>query len=58
MVTATQAGTQGCDDAQVSVTIQNYPFQFFSPYLSQAFVNKPIVETLPWEAPNTTGICP
>ena len=56
-VTVTQTGTAGCDDARVTVQIVNYPFQFFSPILARTFVNKPIIETLPWEAP-ATAVCP
>ena len=56
MVVVVQDGTQGCDDARVTVTIVNYPFQFFSPWIARTFVNKAIVETLPWEAP-ASGNC-
>ena len=56
-VVVTQTGQVGCDDSRVTVQIVNYPFQFFAPYLAKTFVNKPIVETLPWEAP-ATAVCP
>jgi Flp pilus assembly protein TadG len=56
MVGVLQSGTQGCDEARITVTIANYPFQFFSPWLARTFANKPIIETLPWEAP-ASGNC-
>ncbi len=56
MVGVLQSGTQGCDEARITVTIANYPFQFFSPWIARTFVNKPIIETLPWEAP-ASGNC-
>jgi Flp pilus assembly protein TadG len=33
------------DNARVVVTISNYPIQFFSPYIAQAFNNRPIMAT-------------
>ncbi len=57
MVVVTETGQAGCDDSRVTVQIVNYPFQFFAPYMARTFVNKPIVETLPWEAP-ATSVCP
>jgi Flp pilus assembly protein TadG len=56
MIDVVQSGTQGCDEARITVTISNYPFRFFSPWIAKTFVNKPIVETLPWEAP-AAGNC-
>jgi Flp pilus assembly protein TadG len=56
MVDVVQSGTQGCDEARITITISNYPFQFFSPWIAKTFVNRPIVETLPWEAP-AVGNC-
>ncbi len=56
MVGVLQSGTQGFDEARVTVTIANYPFQFFSPWIARTFVNQPIVKTLPWEAP-ASGNC-
>jgi Flp pilus assembly protein TadG len=47
-VTSVDAGTS---DARVSVTISNYPFQFFSPLIARANTAKPITATMVSEAP-------
>jgi Flp pilus assembly protein TadG len=41
----------GTSEARVSVTISNYPFQFFSPLIAGANTAKPITATMVSEAP-------
>jgi Flp pilus assembly protein TadG len=41
----------GTPEARVTVTISNYPFQFFSPLIAGANTAKPITATMVSEAP-------
>lgn len=51
MVSALRSGTPGASNATAGVRISNFPFQFFSPYITGTFTNAPVTAILPSEAP-------
>ena len=48
-VSATLVGAAGTDDARIIVTINNYPYNFLSPYLSKATWLRTIIAAEPYE---------
>jgi Flp pilus assembly protein TadG len=50
MVSVQRGGTPGASDDRVTVTISNYPYQFFTPLLAGSFTARPIIASLPMEA--------
>jgi len=48
-VSATLIGAAGTDDARIVVTINNYPYNFLSPYLSKSTWLRTVVATEPYE---------
>jgi len=48
MVTATLAGA-GTPEARITVTITNYPFRFFTPWIAKAYTARPIRVSMPAE---------
>jgi Flp pilus assembly protein TadG len=41
----------GTDEERIVVTISNYPYQFFSPFIAGSFRANPVVVSLPVESP-------
>ena len=48
-VSATLVGAAGTDDARIIVTINNYPYNFLSPYMSKATWLRTIIAAEPYE---------
>jgi flagellin-like protein len=51
MVSASLDGTFGQDDARITVSINNYPFGFISPYMSTSTWYRTVTATAPYEIP-------
>jgi hypothetical protein len=49
MINVAKSGAAGSTEERITVTIQGYPYQFFSPFIVGAFTARPIVASLPVE---------
>ena len=50
MVTVSRADA-GTNEERIVVTIQNYPYKLFSPWIGRVFTGRPLVASLPVETP-------
>ncbi len=46
-----QRFNEGTTDDRLIVTVSNYPFQFFNPFVAGVYRGKPITASLPYERP-------
>jgi Flp pilus assembly protein TadG len=51
MVTVSRQN-QGTNEDRIVVRVSNYPFHFFSPWISNVYTGRPIIATAPVEAAN------